>query len=82
MEKLTPEEKLLRAILKDQNMDRNYPVKQLFFCPDCRMDIDISDPAVKVQYRDTHIGGRTFTIAEPSCPVCGKKIEAEIYINN
>lgn len=80
---ISPEEKLLRAILKDQQNDRNYPVKhEPFFCSRCRVDIDISDPAVDVQYKDIEIGGKTFTIAEPLCPVCGRKVTADIYINN
>jgi hypothetical protein len=78
---MTPEEKLLRLVLKEHMDDRNYPVKQeIPFCPRCQIEIDILDDSVKVDYRDAELNGKTYTFAEPYCPQCFTKIEAKIYL--
>lgn len=80
--KLSPEEKLLRAILDDQKRDRNYPVRQEYFCDRCKLSIDILDPNIEADYRDVEIGGKTFTVAIPRCPVCYRLVEPQLYINH
>ncbi len=81
--KLTPEEKLLRIVIKNICGDRNYPLKQeVPVCPKCRLTVDIMDPLVRVEFKEEEIKGRTFVFAEPYCPTCSTKTEALIYINN
>jgi len=78
---ITPEEKLLRIIIAMHMQDREYPVKQVSpAC--CGRVIDINDPSVSVIFRDIEVGGKELTVAEPLCPVCGRQVPAEVYINN
>jgi hypothetical protein len=78
---ITPEEKLLRIVIDMHMKSSGYPVKQVSpTC--CGKVIDINDPSVSVVFRDIEVGCREFTVAEPLCPVCGRQIPAEVYINN
>ena len=38
--------------------------------------------APAVYFRDVEVFGRIYTLIEPVCPVCKKKIEANFYIMN
>ncbi len=74
---ITAEEKLLRLLIKDQNNDPSFPVRQETpVCPSCRRAVDIADFSIKVDFRDVEVGGKTLTSAEPYCPRCGVKISA------
>ncbi len=78
---MTPEEKLLRLIIKDQMADKNYPVKQITpFCEKCRIEIDILDEAIKVDFREIEIGSKSYFVAEPYCPRCFTKIPAKVFL--
>lgn len=76
---LTPEEKLLRLVLKRQIEDRQSAVAQLPpVCPKCKKAVDICDDSVSVDFRDVDVNGKTITLAEPFCPACNTKIEGKI----
>lgn len=78
---MTSEEKLLRLIIKEQMVDRNYPIKQeIPFCEKCNIEIDILDESIKVDFRDVDLNGRTYTLAEPYCPRCFVKIQARFHL--
>jgi len=79
MRRISPEEKLLRQIIKIRMADRTYPVKQeLPFCISCALAIDISDPSITVDIRDIDVWGKIVTVAEPVCPKCGARVEAKV----
>ncbi len=80
---ITAEEKLLRLLFKDQSNDPSFPVRQETpVCPTCRRAVDIADFSVQVDFRDVEVGGKTLTIAEPYCPLCGVKISATPYLSH
>jgi hypothetical protein len=79
MRRISPEEKLLRQIIINRMVDRTYPVRQEPpFCNRCALAIDISDQSIKVDFHDIDVRGKIVTVAEPICPKCCERVEAEV----
>ena len=69
-------EKMLRWTIQREGPVRQKPI----FCPDCKREIDILDPDVRVSARDLDFGDYAYTVLDPYCPRCGRLVKARHYI--
>lgn len=80
---ISPEEKLLRLVLKKDMDDKNKGIKQETpVCPRCYQKIDISDFSVSVDFRDVELNGKLFAVADSICPNCGITVSGRIFVEN
>lgn len=72
------EKKLLLAVCGKEVFEGNIVRQERPRC--CGKEIDLLE--ARVTFRDVRIHNRCFTIIEPYCPLCGKKVEAVFHAIN
>jgi hypothetical protein len=71
---------LLVAVFSDIVFKGNVVRQETPKC--CDMTIDLIANALRVKFREIVVGGKVFSLLEPMCPVCGKRIPAKYSIIN
>ena len=81
MNQLSLAERALRNAVKVEMEDKTVAIIQVPpVCGFCSRPIDISDPVVKVDFREVSLCEKTVIVAEPYCPICGSKVIAEVKV--
>ena len=76
-------EKLLRTAAKIRQTGTGAPVEQeALICRSCGTTIDVTDPNIKVDFRDVPVNGEPFMVADADCPRCLTKIRGNCYVLN
>jgi hypothetical protein len=74
--KLAPEEKLLIAVYSKEVFEGNFVRQEKPRC--CGKEIDLYN--TDVQFKEIEVDEKRFTLLEPQCPTCGKRIKASAHI--
>ncbi|MBM4350059.1 MAG: hypothetical protein FJ106_09280 [Deltaproteobacteria bacterium] len=74
--RLTPEEKLLIAIYSKEVFEGNFIRQEKPRC--CGNEIDLYN--TPVNFKSIEVEEKEFTLIEPQCPRCGKRIKASAHI--
>jgi hypothetical protein len=80
---MTTEEEKLVTLYKDEAF-RGQTIRQEIPVCDCGKIYEEKDicNAPGVFFRDVDVFGRTFTLIEPLCPICKRRIQASYHILN
>jgi hypothetical protein len=70
------EEKLLIMVYSKEVFEGNLIRQDRPRC--CGEDINLFE--TKVSFKDIELGGKGYTLLEPICPVCGRRIEAAYHL--
>lgn len=74
----SPEEKLLISIYSKEVFEGNFIRQEVPRC--CGKEIDLY--STDVDFTDINIGEKKYTLLEPICPLCGKRVRATFHIIN
>jgi hypothetical protein len=69
----TPEEKLIIAVHAEENFKGRALRQVRPRC--CGREIDVFEATV--HFRDIVVGGRIYTLLEPNCPTCSKRVRGQ-----
>jgi hypothetical protein len=80
---MTGEEKKLITMYSQENF-RGRTIRQAHPTCECGKTFDEKQlyDAPGVFFRDVEVFGKTFTLIEPTCPICKQRITASFYILN
>ena len=76
-EEITAEIKLLTAVYADEVFQGGRSLRQAK--PSC-CGKEINLFATNVAFREINLGKKVFHLLEPTCPICGKKVEAVYHL--
>jgi len=83
MLKKSPEEKLIIGVLS-ASLFEGFGAPGKILRQDrpqcCGHEIDLFN--TRMSYRGIKVGGQKFTLLEPFCPVCGRKVHARYSVMN
>ncbi len=72
---MSPEEKLLIAVYSKKIFEGNLLRQDPPHC--CGREIDLYN--TDVLFKDIKINSQDFTLIEPLCPICGRRVEATFH---